>query len=203
MNESWAVYPKTGPVNGTPTYQSTLQKWFGTADTANVFDPHLIFDPKTSRYAMIAEDGKNWLLSVAQGSVANPATTVWCSYVVPARTNINQFADFPQLGSDSRYFYLTMVDLVSGSQTDSVLTVVPKSEAESCKTVHWSSWSQLRDPGTACALCTQDNLAFHVSPATVSDSLDGNGWSPTPIRVAAPISPSGTSTPGTFCTLSR
>lgn len=116
------------------------------------------------------------VVSVSTSSTANPNTTLWCNYTMPARTNTNQFADFPQLGSDSRYFYLTMVDLAGGSQTDSVLAVVPKTEAESCKTVHWSRWSQLRDPGTACTLCTQDNLAFHVSPATVSDSLDGNGW---------------------------
>ncbi|UXY17530.1 hypothetical protein N8I84_01195 [Streptomyces cynarae] len=64
VNESFAIYSQSG----TQQYTSTLQNWFKRTASTSVFDPHVIIDPRGSRYAMVADDGTNWLLSVAQQS---------------------------------------------------------------------------------------------------------------------------------------
>jgi hypothetical protein len=173
VNESFAIYSKSG----TQQYTSTLQNWFKRTASTSVFDPHVTFDPRGSRYAMVADDGTNWLLSVAQQS---SGTGSWCNYTLPAISASGQFADYPEIGVDQRYFYLTMIDFKSTSDStlvDSQIVAVQRSEVESCHpTLHYYRWTQVRDPGTACLLCSQDNLSFHVAPATVQDSLSSDGW---------------------------
>jgi len=172
-NESMAIYSQTG----TRQFHTTLQDWFRTAAGANIFDPHITFDPRGKRYAMVADDGSNLRLSVAQQTAG---TGVWCNYTFGALDASGHFADFPQIGVDSRYIYLTWLDYespTSNKVTDSRLIAMPRGRAESCKnasTVY--VWTKVRDPGTACLLCSEDQLAFRVSPAVVYDDLDGYGW---------------------------
>jgi len=71
---------------------------------------------------MVADDGKNWRLSVSRQT---SALGNWCNYTINGQTASGQFADYPELGVDSRFIYLTMVDFSGGSFVSNRILAIP------------------------------------------------------------------------------
>lgn len=163
VNEAFAVYSKSG----TKQYSTTLQNWFGCGSSCpSVFDPHVVFETFGNRYLMVADDGKNWRLSVARQT---SGTGNWCNYTFNAQTASGQFADYPEIGADARYIYLTMVEFSNNSFVSNKIIAIPRSTAESCGTVTYQYWQGIHDPGTS-------QMAFHIAPATAYGSASSSGW---------------------------
>ena len=173
VNSDFAGYNKS---NGVQLYDNSLFSWYNIPTGGKIFDPHVTYDPIGNEYVMVASDGTNFRVSV---SVQGNASGLWCRYTLNATTVAGQFADYPQIGVDQRYIYLTMVDYSSetaSSPSDNVFVALSRTDAESCKTKPAGrSAHTLRDPGTGCLLC-QNNLSFRVAPATDFDSTYTGGW---------------------------
>lgn len=180
VNESWAVYSKSG----SPEMQQSLANLFSPLNydkncAHGIFDPHSTYETWNNHYGIVADDCQHWLLAVSLGQ---SATSGWCTIMLPATTASGQFPDYPEIGFDQRYFYLTMVDYVSptsSTQADSVMAAVPLSAMESnCgKNFVYTEWSNIRDPGTApCPLLCLNQFAFRISPAADYDSTSYYGY---------------------------
>jgi hypothetical protein len=100
-NEGFGIFTQSG----SEQYHTSFQSWFN--NNGNLFDPHVIFDQRGQRYAFVVDDGTHWLLSVAQQTAGMGS---WCNYILSAVDASGHFADFPQIGVDSRYLYLSIVD---------------------------------------------------------------------------------------------
>ena len=112
VNATVAVYGKTG---GAPLKQVTLTSWFSNViSNAKIFDPKALYDQHAGRWVLLAvalgpgSTDSFFLLSVSKsGDPLGP----WFNYKLDATkdgtTSTTNWADYPGLGVDSKFLYLT------------------------------------------------------------------------------------------------
>jgi len=186
VNEAFAIYNKStsemalGPIGFTT--------FFGTTDST--FDPRALFDAGNAaaggygggsgRFVLLATTSNSqartsqFTLAVSQNDSPHSATTGWCVYKLnavtgsgPART----WADFPGLGMDGDYLYITANQFRFGNNMfeSARVLAIPKSSVYpnvttgACPAATSTSFLNLKNPdGTA---------AFTVQPANQPDAL--------------------------------
>ena len=112
VNATVAIYGKTG---GAPLKQVTLTSWFSNViSNAKIFDPKALYDQHAGRWVLLAvalgpgSADSFFLLSVSKtGDPLGP----WFNYKLDATkdgtTSTTNWADYPGLGVDSKFLYLT------------------------------------------------------------------------------------------------
>lgn len=151
VNEALEVFNR----GGGGLYRNTLQNLFGVSASTSVFDPHVIYEPVSNRFVVVADDGHNWRVLITS---SNTFTAGWCTYAIPAQNNSSQFPDFPLIGADYRNIYLTMNELNGGGGNRVV--ALNRSQMDTCSSVGYLIYTNIPDPGTG-------GYAQSIAPALV------------------------------------
>jgi len=186
VNEAFAIYDKStsevalGPIGFTT--------FFGTTDST--FDPRALFDAGNAavggngggsgRFVLLATSTNSqartsvFTLAVSQNDRPDRSDTGWCVYKLSAVTGagpVRTWADFPGLGMDGDYLYITANQFRFGNNLfeSARALAIPKSSiypdvtSGACPTASSTSFLNLKNPdGTA---------AFTVQPANQPDAL--------------------------------
>lgn len=175
VNESFAVYNRTGTLLRGPL---TFDSIFNTTDS--LFDPRALYDAASSRFVMLASGTTYFALAVSQTS---DPTGQWCAYRLSVDPTGATWADFPGLGMDGDYLYITanQFGFNDNSFHYAQVQAVPKLAVYnfSCATVTPTMFSPLLNPG--------GGNAFTLQPANRPDAVSGAG----PMYLVNAIWPSG------------
>jgi len=139
---------------------------FSTADS--LFDPRALYDVAQTRFGLLASGSSYFALAVSQ---TNDPTGAWCTYRISVDPTGATWADFPGLGMDGDYLYITanQFGTLDNSFHYAQLQAVPKSAAfsSSCAAITPLTFAPLLNPG--------GGNAFTVQPANQPDAVPGDG----------------------------
>ena len=170
VNEAFAFYGRDGSLLGGPWH---LQDFFGTTDS--VFDPRALYDKASGRFVLLAVTSNSnartssYMLAVSQSG----ATTTWCKYALNAvpPSGTASWADFPGLGMDGDYLYITSNQFSFGGNSFQYARLLAVSKASvyadtSCRsTAQTWDFRGLQNPG--------GGYSFTVQPANQPDAVPG------------------------------
>lgn len=168
VNEEWGIFPYAG---GSPTYTTSFTQWFQVAagnSNTGFFDPHVEYDYSGSHYVMVVDDYHSMWLQASEGSTGS---STWCYVQIPLTEQFAQsgdWADYPLLGVDSHYIYISYNEFDSSNNFVRANLLVITKNIETCVgTVYYNyTYSGLTDPGTGLAGTNLlERQAFSVDPA--------------------------------------
>ncbi|MDP2661946.1 MAG: Ig-like domain-containing protein [Dehalococcoidia bacterium] len=179
VNESFAFYNKANQALWGPGVVA-FQDFFGLNES--IFDPRALYDKARGRFVLLAvsanTQSRTSYFTLAVSKNDNPANAAesWCKYSFNATTGSGRnfsWADFPGLGMDGEYLYVTSHQFsFGGSQfTQARLLVIPKSSvypdgSSGCGAGNnTSNFSDLTN--------LDGSAAFSVMPASRPDALAG------------------------------
>ena len=109
LNQDYAVYAKsTGAIVAGPMPMTAFWAPLGTRSQI-VFDPRVLFDDDAGRFVITSASTYRSPLSAVLLAISNgpdPATG-WTMYAIDADANNATWVDFPMVGLDDNYIYLT------------------------------------------------------------------------------------------------
>jgi hypothetical protein len=163
VNESFAVYSRGGALLRGPISFDSL---FSTSDS--LFDPRTLYDAARARFVLLASGSSYFALAV---SLTSDPAGAWCAYRISVDPTGATWADFPTLGMDGDYLYITAnrFGTIDNSFHNAQLQAVPKSAAysSSCSAITPITFAPLPNPG--------GGNAFTVQPANQPDAVPGDG----------------------------
>lgn len=178
INSSFAVYDKTGALQGS---RVLLDSFWNTAFAnagnsafvpSGTFDPRILYDANTSRWYAVAADSADsaasrFLVGVTTGS--DPSLSNWRAFEVDADSANTRWADFPTLGinGDTLYTSANMFDATGGiaeSTTVNLLGVPLSSLTSGTPSITGFRIEQNIDP---------NNTGFAFQPAVDMDAGTG------------------------------
>jgi hypothetical protein len=185
-NEALAMYDRGGNRLLGPL---GLVSFFGDPGASSVYDPRALYDAGNAsargyggghgRFVVLATDGSNFTLAVSQNESPQSAGATWCTYLVDGVTTnadgSTDWVDYPSLGMDGDYLYLTSNQFsnVDNSFQYARLVILPKASVYPNATTGacpqkagWDYWN-LQNPG--------GGAAFTVQPANQPDAQPGVG----------------------------
>ncbi len=184
VNEAFALFNESGAELLGPI---SFDSFFG--ESGSIYDPRALFDAGNGivsgynggqgRFVLLATDGTNFALAASENASPENSATTWCTYLVNGVTTnadgSTDWVDYPALGMDGDYLYITSNQFSNGSNSFqyarlmilSKASVYPDATTGSCPTITgWDTWN-LQNPG--------GGAAFSIQPATEPDALPGTG----------------------------
>jgi hypothetical protein len=176
VNESFSIYSRGGALlRGPMTFDSLFNN-----TTDSLFDPRALYDAASSRFVMLVSGTTYFALFVSKTS---DPTGQWCAYQLSVDPTGATWADFPALGMDGDYLYITanQFGVADNSFHYAQVQAVPKSLAynTTCAPFSATMFSPLLNP--------DGGNAFTVQPANRPDAVAGDG----PMYLVNAIWPSG------------
>jgi hypothetical protein len=164
VNESYAVYNRSGTKLLGP---KSLGSLFLTTDST--FDPRALYDIARARFVVLSTAASYLTLAVSRTS--DPMGS-WCAYRLTADPSGATWADFPGLGSDGDYLYVT-ANLFANADNSfryAQLQAIPKSSAydATCPAATPITFPPLLNPAPV------GGNAFTVQPASQPDARSGD-----------------------------
>src|SRR5205823_3943100 len=134
--------------------------------TDSTFDPRALYDAARGRFVVLATAASYLTLAVSQTS---DPTSLWCAYRLTIDPSTATWADFPGLGMDSDFLFIT-ANLFSNADNSfryAQLQAIPKNSAygSTCTAVTPITFPSLLNPG--------GGSAFTVQPASQPDAHSG------------------------------
>jgi hypothetical protein len=164
VNEAFAVYDRGGNQVLSPR---GFQSFFGTS--GSTFDPRALYDAAQGRFVLSATAGGVYALAVSRTS---DPTGGWCTYRLTVDRTGGTWADFPGLGMDGDYLYITSNQFQNGSNRFKYAQVLAIRKASvyggatgACPTSSSTLFTNLQNPG--------GGTAFTVQPANEPDAAPG------------------------------
>ncbi|MBO0885663.1 MAG: hypothetical protein J2P17_36080, partial [Mycobacterium sp.] len=185
VNESYSVFTRSGARLKGPV---SLPGLFETTDST--FDPRAVYDAYTlargglDHFVVLASAGG--YLTLATSASGDPTAT-WCAYQLTVDRSGATWADYPSLGMDGDYLYITTNQFTNGDNSFQYaeLQVIPKasvyaSGTANCPTATPSVVWPIQNPG--------GGNSFTVQPATQPDARPGSS---APMYLVNAIWPTG------------
>ena len=198
LNGGVGIFNKT---TGAKLSEVTLQGFWASLGTSpgqpayDVYDPKALYDQHSGRFVVVSIGGRaapySWIL-VAMSDTSDPNGT-WNKYAIDADLNNgvqgNNFADFPGLGLDNSYIYIS-ANMVGGGPK---IWVIPKAQLlAGANPITWTEFNNLL--GVSWGM--QPAHTYGTSSAEyLIDGLQYFGLNPLPLAKVCSITfPSGTPT---------
>ncbi len=165
VNGAVNVFSKGGAVLSS----QTLANFFdGLPDSSSTFDPHVVFDPYSQRFWMVAAASNGTTSSELYVAVSNNSDAMqgWSTWWMPVQANFpHDWCDYPEIGTSSAhyvYFTCNMFSLKdAGGTSNEMIRVMPQSEFTG---------------GGCCSWWEYFNLAGRsIQPTVMRNSGTGNG----------------------------
>ncbi len=204
LNEALGIYSK--PTTTNPFALNTLVMFsskdlFNTTDS--VFDPRALYDAYNKRFVLLAvsQNGANKTsyYQLAVSDTSDPPT-VWTTFSIPAVTGSDgsaAWADFPGLGMDANYIYITSNQFTFSNNTFQYARIlaIPKKSvyctSGTC-TATSTSYPDLLNPDGSTAFTVQPaNQPFATSSSTTPMYFVNALWSTGSQLVVRSIDSSG------------
>jgi hypothetical protein len=187
VNTTMAIYSKAGSLKLTWNFDSMFRPVL--PPNARIFDPKIIYDHYSNRWVVLLDATRGspqgaWLM-VGVSQTSNPLGSYWLWALDATQDGsnpTNNWADYSQLGFDTRAIYITNnMFKFGGGFSYAKIRILNKSQLYSGSSVQWYDFWNIKNP--------DGSIAFTLQPAV---HYIGTGGNPPAYFVNA-LWPSGTS----------
>ena len=187
VNTMMAIYSKSGTLKRAWQLGSLFSRVIPPG--ARIFDPKVVYDHYNNRWIVIVDSTRSspqgaWIL-IGVSQTSNPAGSYWLWALDATKDGSNpsnNWADYSQLGFDSRAIYITNNMFKFGGGFSYVkIRILNKSQLYSGGSVQWYDFWGMKNP--------DGSMAFTLQPAVHYTGIGGNP----PAYFVNALWPSGTS----------
>ena len=164
VNSEFKIYDKSG------NYKKkwNFNKFFKRSNDYKVFDPKVIYDHYSRRYAVICavvkDSPKGSWIAIGVTKTADPTGGWWywmLDITKNGNTKTDNWGDYPQLGFDTQCFYITTNQFkFNGGFQYAKLRILNKSQLYSGGSVKWYDYWDLKNPDGSKAMTVQPCAHF-------------------------------------------